>query len=227
MTTHRKFWENAPRMNYVEWLNDFLKSSDYTATDWTINNGGSPTIAIQTGVANGILSVATGATDTNSTSHQDDIEVFRCTPGKALEFEARFALDDVVDSIFAIGLAITDTTPLDATDRLFFKKGDTENTLSFEATANGSAISKVDDFVTLVNGTFVKVGFYYDGKVAQDAAPGQPNATIDVYLNDRRVGAVPFTNRPDTEMAVTFHAATGKTGAVTALIDYIRCVQER
>src|SRR5690606_9523417 len=101
MTTHRKFWENRPRMDYVEWLNDFLKSSDYTATDWTITNSGSPTIAIATGSANGLLSVATGGTDTNSTSHQDDIEVFRFQPGKALEFEARFALDDVVDSILA------------------------------------------------------------------------------------------------------------------------------
>lgn len=228
MTTHRKFWETSPRMNYAEWLNDFLKTSDYTAGDWTITNGGSPTIAVDTDAVGGVLSVATGGTDTNSSSHQNKIEAFRITPGKAIEFEARFALDDVTDSIFAIGLAVTDTTPLDAATRLLFKKEDGESTVSFETAVGGADGGSVPDFVTLEDGEFVKVGFYYDGSIGQDAAPAQPGATIDVFLNDRRVGAVPVdTDNPSTEMAITFHVVTGKTGAVAALIDYIRCVQER
>lgn len=225
--TFRKFWENRPRADFIEWFNDFLKSSDYTAADWTITNGGSPTIAIATGTKGGILSAATGGTDTNSTSHQDDVEAFKFELGKAFEFEAKFALDDVVDSIFMIGLAVTDSTPLDATDRMVFRKNDTENTLNFQVTKDGSTVDELADFATLVNNTQVKVGFYYDGKIAQDAAPNQPAATIDVFLNDVRVGAVAVTNAPDTEMAVTFHVVTGKTGAVAALIDYIRVVQER
>jgi hypothetical protein len=227
MSTFRKFWETRPRTDYFEWFNDFLKSSDYTAADWTITNGGSPTNAIDTDGVGGLLVLTTGGTDTNSTSHQDDIESFKFTLGKALEFEARFSLNDVVDSIFAIGLVITDTTPVAATDQLVFIKADTESTLSFQATADGSAISSLDDFATLVNNTFVKVGFYYDGKVANDAVSGQPAGTIDVFLNDRRVGSVPVTNAPDTELCVTAHVATGKTGAVAAALDYIRVIQER
>lgn len=227
MSTFRKFWETKPRTDYFEWFNDFLKSSDYTAADWTINNGGSPTIAIDTDGVGGLLVLTTGGTDTNSTSHQDDIEAFKFTAGKALEFEARFSLDDVVDSIFAIGLAVTDTTPVDAADRLLFIKQDTESTLSFQAAGSGSSSSELADFVTLVNGTFIKVGFYYDGKVANDALTGQPAGTIDVFLNDRRVGAVPVTFAPDTEICVTAHVATGKTGAVAAALDYIRCIQQR
>lgn len=226
MGTFRKFWENRPRTDYYEWLNDFLKSSDYTATDWTITNGGSPTVAIDTDGVGGILSVATGGTDGNDTNHQDDIEAFKFQLGKAMEFETRFALSDVLDSNFIIGLAITDTTMIDASDRLVFAKLDTEETVSFECTKDGSTISRLDDFVTLVNDQFVKLGFYYDGSVAAADGVGA-GPTIDVFLNDQRVGAVPVTNAPDTEMAVSFFVETGKTGAVTALIDYIRVVQER
>jgi len=222
----RKHWETRPRTDYFETFNDFLKTSDYTAGDWTITNGGSPTIAVDVDDVGGILSIATGGTDTNSSSHQSKIEAFKFVSGKAIEFEAAFALDDVVDSIFMLGLAITDTSPLDATDRLVFKKEDTERTLSFQCTKDGSTVSTVDDFVTLVNATQVKVGFYYDGSTAAVAGSGAA-PTIDVYLNDVRVGAVPITNAPDTEMCITAHVVTGKTGAVTAKIDYIRVVQER
>ena len=222
----RKHWENHPRTDFFEYFNDFLKTSDYTAGDWTITNGGSPTIAVDTDDVGGQLSIATGATDTNSSSHQSKIEAFKFVSGKALEFEAAFTLDDVVDSTFLLGLAITDTTPLDATDRLVFKKEDTESTLNFQVTKDGSTVSELADFVTLVNGTQVKVGFYYDGSVAAEAGVGSA-PTIDVYLNDKRVGAVPITNAPDTEMCITAHVVTGKTGAVTAKLDYVRVVQER
>lgn len=223
----RYYWENRPRTDYFERFNDFLITSDYTAGDWTITNSGSPTIAVDVDDVGGKLSIATGGTDTNSTSHQGKIEAFKFVSGKALEFECAFSLDDVVDSIFAIGLAITDTTPLDATDRLVFKKEDTESTLSFQCTKDGSTVSELADFATLVNDTQVKVGFYYDGSITQSAAIGQASPTIDVFLNDVRVGSVPITNAPDTEMCVTAHLVTGKTGAVTAKLDYFRVVQER
>jgi len=222
----RKFWETRPRTDYFETFNDFLKTSDYTAGDWTITNSGSPTIAVDVDDVGGMLSIATGGTDTNSSSHQSKIEAFKFVSGKAIEFEAAFALDDVVDSIFMLGLAITDSSPLDAADRLVFKKEDTESTLSFQCTKDGSTVSALDDFATLVNNTQVKVGFYYDGSTAAVAGSGGA-PTIDVYLNDKRVGSVPITNAPDTEMCITAHVVTGKTGAVTAKIDYIRVVQER
>lgn len=222
----RKFWENRPRTDFFEYFNDFLFTSAYTAGDWTITNGGSPTIAVDVDDVGGMLSLATGGTDTNSTSHQSKIEAFKFVSGKAMEFECAFALDDVVDSIFLIGLAVTDTTPLDATDRLAFVKEDTESTLSFKCTKDGSTVSELADFKALVNNTQVKVGFYYDGSTAAAAGVGAA-PTIDVYLNDVRVGAVPVTNAPDTEMCITIHVATGKTGAVTAKVDYIRAIQER
>lgn len=222
----RKHWETRPRTDYFEYCNDFLVTSAYTAGDWTITNSGSPTIAVDTDDVGGQLSVATGGTDTNSTSHQSKIEAFKFVSGKALEFEAAFSLDDVVDSTFMLGLAITDTTPLDATDRLVFKKEDTESTLNFQCTKDGSTVSELADFATLVNSTQVKVGFYYDGSTAAEAGEGAA-PTIDVYLNDVRVGAVPITNAPDTEMCITAHLVTGKTGAVTAKLDYVRVVQER
>ena len=219
----RYFWENRPRTAYWEFFNDFLKTSDYTAADWTITNSGSPTIAVDTDDTGGQLSIATGATDTNSTSHQDKIEVFKFTSGKAFEFEAAFALDDVIDSIFMIGLAVTDTTPLDAVDRLVFMKADLAAALQFQATKDGSTLSTVA-VATLVNNTKVKVGFYYDGSTSPLIGAA---ATCDVYLNDKRVGAVPLTNMPDQEICLTVYLATGKTGAVTAKVDYIRLVGER
>lgn len=221
----RKFWETRPRTAYWEFFNDFLKTSDYTAGDWTITNGGSPTIAVDTDDYGGQLSIATGATDTNSSSHQDKIEVFKFTSGKAFEFETAFALDDVIDSIFMIGLAVTDTTPLDAVDRLVFMKADLAAALTFQATKDGSTLSTVA-VATLVNNTKVKVGFYYDGSTAAAAGVGAA-PTVDVYLNDKRVGAVPLTNMPDQEICLTVYLATGKTGAVTAKIDYLRLVGER
>ncbi len=226
MSTFRKFWETKPRTDYFEWFNDFLDTSDYLATDWGITNGGSPTIAVDTDGVGGLLVATTGATDTNSTVHINDNETFKFTLGKALEFECRIALDDVVDSIFGIGLTVTDTTPNDAADQLWFLKNDTESTVNFRVTKDGSTVSELADFTTLVNNTFVKLGFYYDGEVAAVAGE-QPGPTIHVFVNDRRVGAVPVTNAPDTEIAIAFMVATGKTGAVAASIDYIRAIQQR
>jgi len=220
MTTYRKFWQDLPRMDFLEWVNDFSKTSDYTAGDWTITAlQGTNTIAISTGVENGILVLTTGATENDGSGYQQKIEAFLPQAGKAIEFEARFKIDDVTQSDFILGLQITDTTPFAVSSGIYFQSDDGDALLDFHS-VKGSVDGALLGVATLANNTWVKVGFYYDGK-----------DSVDVYINDQRVGALPSaTYLPvgaTEQMCISMAFTTGEAVAKNMSIDYIRVVQQR
>lgn len=218
MTTYRKFWQDKPRMDYVESINDFVRTSDYLATDWTITAlQGTNTIAVDTDDANGVLRLTSGATENDGSGYQGKIEAWRFAANKALEFEARFKLNDVTQSDFVIGLQITDTTPFAVSDGAWFGSDDGDALLDFHL-AKASVQGDLTGLATLVDDTWIKVGFYYDGV----------DANVQVFINDIRVGALPFaTNGPTTELCISLAHTTGEAVANTMDIDYIRVVQQR
>ena len=58
-------------------------------------------------------------------------EAFRLSASKKAYFSARFKVSDATQSDFVMGLHITDTSPLDVTDGIFFLKSDGAATISF------------------------------------------------------------------------------------------------
>ncbi len=218
MTTYRKFWQDKPRMDFAERILDFLYTSDYTAGDWTITAlQGTNTIAIDTDDPNGVLRLTTGATENDGSAYQGKIECWRFAANKAIEFEARFKINDVTQTDFVLGLQITDTTPFAVSDGAWFGSEDGDALLDFHLAKN-SVQGDLTGIATLVDDTWIKVGFYYDGV----------DSMVQVFLNDVRVGALPFaTNAPTTELCVSIAFTTGEAVANTMDIDYIRVVQQR
>src|SRR5688572_24908940 len=99
MTTYRKFWQDLPRMDFLQYVNDFTAVSDYLATDWTISAlAGTNTIAVDTDDANGVLVLSSGATEDNGSGYNQKIECWRFAANKALEFECRFKMNDVTQA---------------------------------------------------------------------------------------------------------------------------------
>lgn len=222
MTTRRIFLDGrtANPEDYYEFFADFTNTAEYVAGDWTTTNAGSGTVAINTGSAAGAaagqLVLTGGAADDALIAIQNKLECFKFVAGKKLYFSARFKLNDVTQSDIAIGLQVTDTTPLAVVDGLFFRKDDGDAFLDFVACKNSSETQKTA-VATLVNDTFVKVAFYYDG------------ADLAVYVDDVAVGKVtPLTNVvDDEELCISFAVQNGEAVSKVMTIDYVRALVER
>ncbi|UXN73379.1 hypothetical protein N8D56_21265 [Devosia sp. A8/3-2] len=222
MTTRRIFLDGrtANPEDYYEFFADFTNTAEYVAGDWTTTNAGSGTVAINTGsaagAAGGQLVLTGGAADDALLAVQNKLECFKFVAGKKLYFSARFKLNDVTQSDIAIGLQVTDTTPLAVADGLFFRKDDGDAFLDFVASKNSSETQKTA-VATLVNDTFVKVAFYYDG------------ADSAVYVDDNAVGRVtPLTNVvDDEELCISFAVQNGEAVSKVMTIDYVRALVER
>ena len=225
-TQWHTFWNDFNEFTAV--LEDATTAADWTATD---TNTTLATCTVIDGDG-GILSV------TNTAAAGDAIffqwrggngaaaavqESWRWASDKAMFFKARFQLSDATDSDFVLGLQITDATPLDVTDGLFFIKPDDSAVVTFRAEKDNTASTVTTG--TLANTTYCTVAFAY---LPSGGPGGIP--TCDVYFNDVRVGSLTtFTNFPDDEdLAVSFGLVNGDTAAArTALLDYILVAKQR
>lgn len=222
MSTFRKFWETQPRTDYFDFFRDFTNTGDYNAADWTATNAGSGAIAIDTDDVGGVLVLTGGAADDALIGLNNKLEVFQLISGKALEFEARFKLNDVVQSDFALGLQITDTTPLSVSNGIWFGSDDGDALLDFHY-ANASAQQDLNGVATLVNNSYIKVGFYYDG----DPIDAKGQATLQVFINDNRVGAIKVLAASAEQLCVSIAVQNGEAVSKVMSVDYVRVVQQR
>jgi hypothetical protein len=143
-------------------------------------------------------------------------ESFRFESGKALFFEARFKVSDATQSDVVIGLQITDTTPLDVTDGVFFIKADGAATVNFLVEKNNTATT-ASSIATMADDTYIRLGFYYDGSSA-----------VQYFVNGTYTGSSVTTNLPDDEdMTVTIAIQNGEAAAKTMTVDYIYVAKER
>jgi hypothetical protein len=193
----------------------------YTTADWVITTVGSSTIGT-IDANNGILSVATGASDNDHDYFQwagntasSVLESWLPTTGKQLFFKTRFSLSAATESDFFAGLYVTDTDPVGAiTDGMYFHKADGATTLNFVTVASSTATTT--PVATIAASTFVSVGFHYDGY-----------NKLNLYVNDNRVASSAITNIPATELALSFAVQAGTDAAVTLLLDYLFVSEER
>jgi hypothetical protein len=222
-TTALAQWGLPDPTKYITYFNDF---HIYTVGDWTLTTteagAGDATEAI-TGENGGVLLITNDAADDDRDFFQLAAETFKFIAGKKLWFKARFKVSDATQSDFVMGLQITDTTPLDVTDGVFFQKDDGDAFLDFRVEKNNTATAATA-IHTMVDATYVTVGFYYDGGTVGSTG----NGTIAYYVDDVCKGTSVCTNLvDDEELTVSFGIQNGAAAAKTMSVDYIFVSTER
>ena len=202
---------------YHSYFNDF---DTYLASDWTIttteDGTGSATEALADGDG-GILLVTNAAGDNDHDFFQLVKEGFKYESGKQLAFHIRFKSNDATQSDIVAGLQLTDTSPLDVTDGIFFLKSDGAATISFivEKDSTQSTLTLPN---SLVDDTFMSLGFVYDPK----------DQKFHVYQDNVLAGTVVSTNAPDDEeLTLSFGIQNGAAAAKTLSVDYVGAYKER
>jgi hypothetical protein len=210
----------------TKWHVFFDVFDDYAAADWIITTteagAGSATEATSS-ADGGALVITNDAADNDAdffqwsgTDSSTAIETFKFVAGKKLFFKARFKVSDATQSDFVIGLQITDTTPLDVTDGVFFQKDDGDASLDFHVEKDNSA-TDATAIATVSDDTYMVVGFYYNGA-----------DKIHYFVDESEKGYTAVTNLPDDEeLTVSFGIQNGEAVAKIMTIDYIFVAKER
>lgn len=198
------------------YFNDF---DTYVAGDWTITTteagAGSATEAL-TNADGGVLLITNAAGDNDRDFFNKVGESFLFATGKQVWFEARFKVSDATQSDWVMGLQITDTTPLDVTDGVFFQKDDGDTNIDFHVEKNGTATTSTA-VGTNADDTYVRAGFYYDGASA-----------VKAFIDGVHVDTLAVTNLPDDEeLTISFGIQNGAAAAKTMSVDYIFAAKER
>ena len=203
---------------FYSYSNDFFT---YHSDEWTITTTeagtGSATEAL-TSQAGGALLVTNAAGDNDLDFFNLKGDSFKYVSTKCMFFKAKFKVSDATQSDVVMGLTITDTTPLDTTDGIFFQKDDGDTNIDFNIEKNNSATSNTA-IGTLADDTFITVAFAYD-----------PNtSSFSIFMDDAKVGEqTTLTNVPDDEeLTIAFGIQNGEAAAKTMTIDYIICAVER
>tara|TARA_Y100000004_G_scaffold139741_1_gene158711 strand:- start:567 stop:1283 length:717 start_codon:yes stop_codon:yes gene_type:complete len=211
------FLPYASDQTYYMYSNDFFT---YNSGDWTVTTteagSGNASEAITSG-AGGQLLITNDDADNDLDFLQLKGESFLIDGTKRAMFEARFKVNDVDQSDFVIGLGITDTTPLDTTDGIFFISADGDAGLDFLVEKDNSATT-TEDVATMADDTFITVAWYVD-----------PNTSLVYYsINHAEPVGVANTNVPDDEeLTVSFGIQNGEASAQTMTIDYVTAMVER
>ena len=198
-------------------FHSYMEDFDYYASaDWTVTETDAGATQALTDGDGGLLLVTNTAADNDLVAIQKKGESFRFASGKKLFFEARFKVSDATQSDLAIGLQITDTTPLDVTDGVFFIKADGSTSVSFLVEKNGTATTATA-VATMANDTFITLGFNYDG-----------GSVMEYCVNGVVTGTAVTTNLPDDEdLTISFAIQNGEAVAKTMTVDYIFVAKER
>ena len=202
---------------YHTYFNDF---DTYLASDWTITTSEDGTGSANEALADGdggLLLVTNAAGDNDHDFFQLVKEGYKYEAGKQLAFHMRFKTNDATQTDIVAGLQLTDTSPLDVTDGIFFLKADGAATISFIVEKN-STQSTLTLPNSLADDTFMTLGFVYDPK----------DQKFHVFQNDVLAGTVVSTNAPDDEeLTVSFGIQNGAAAAKTLTVDYIGASKER
>ena len=202
---------------YYGYFNDFMT---YNSGDWTITTTeagtGSATEAV-TSSAGGALLLTNAAGDNDLDFLQLKGEAFRLAAGKRAFFSSRFKVSDATQSDFVMGLHITDTSPLDVTDGIFFISADGAATVDLSVEKNNSATT-ASSIATMSNDTFITLSWFID-----------PNTSnVHYSVNNAEPLVLADTNLPnDEDLTISFGIQNGEAVAKTMTVDYINVMVER
>jgi len=217
--------EGRPFSRVSVYKNDF---HSWIADEWTVTEvdaGGGDTSQILLDVRNGVLQLLSaqneddgcqiqlgGTADGEATG-----ESWAPANGSNLWFECRFRMNDVTQQDIFVGLHINDTTIIASrgSDFIGFRTDDGDALLDAEATAGSAATSSEVGIATLVDNTFITVGFKVTG-----------TERIDFYVNGT-LEATQTTNIPTGLMKLSLAQLTGEAVANSLEIDYVCVAQDR
>ena len=222
---------------------DFEDFFQYVAGDWTVTNTTThQTIGLVVGNG-GLISTVGGASSVTS-----DIGAIQSTPlnfniatntttatappTQQAWFYTAFKATTAANDQLQIGVAAS-MAALTPTDGIYFNKAAGSSAITFvvrkgstslAATAYSTATTTV---ATLVSGTFIKLGWYYDGR-----------GNIDVFVNDVKVcsvdvgistGTMVATFPNATNMGIGFGCKAAATAPTTAdmVVDFMLSAQTR
>jgi len=215
-----------PTKVYGSWYDFF----DYTAADWIVSTSGTGAVVVSDTLAGGVGVLTTGGTaegdfdffQESNDGGTDDAEVYLFATGKKAWFKTRFKIVDVDQTEYMLGLHIVNADPRNAapTDGVYFNSDDETGDVDL-IIVKGSSSTVASGVCTMVDDTFVTLGFYWDGV-----------STIHYFVNDVEIGSVGVgTSLPDDEyLSLSWGieaGAAGAAGTYRMFIDYIGAWMER
>lgn len=218
----REWYSKKPMDNdpdYPSYWNDFLTAQDYAASDWVVTTteagAGAATEALAADEKFGALLITNDDADNDLDSLQHTEETWTMEIGKRTWFETKLKVDDADLVDFFVGFGITDTAPLDTSDRAGFQIDTTNASILCKSEKNGTETS-TDSGQDAADDTYVQLGMYWDGI-----------SKLEYYVNRSKV-ATHTTDIPDDEnMTLTIHLQNGSAVARSCTIDYFYITQER
>ena len=209
---------------YYTYFDDFFEyhAGIYTITT-TEAGSGNASEAITSG-AGGQLLITNDDADNDLDFFQLKGESFKWDSTKRMFFSARFKTNDATQSEIIMGLQITDTTPLDVTDGIFFLKVDADTKPDLIIEKDNTSTLSILEMDAMEDDTFVTLSFEYD---PLDVATG--GAVFRAYQDNVQVGEITgTTNAPDDEdLTISFGIQNGEAAAKTLTIDFILVAVER
>jgi hypothetical protein len=209
-----------PSVDPTDPIQDFHEFNQYVAADWTVTNTTShATIGLAAG-AGGLLSLAGGASSTTS-----DIGAVISTPldfnfasTQQLWFYTGFKVTTAANDQIQLGITAANSA-LTPSDGIYFNKAAGASTIDFVVRKSSTSTTQ-SAVATLVNATFIRLGFYYNGKDA-----------VDVFVNDVKVySQTVLTNLPTaTAIALGCGFKSAATAPTTSdlIVDFLMAAQDR
>ena len=196
------------------YFNDF---DSYVAGEWTTTAVGTSTPALVAGDG-GLLGITTSGSSADSAFMQKTIASFTMETGKPAWFACRFKVSTLTTTA-VFGLQVVDTTPLDATDGIYFLTTTATGAITGICRKNATTGSTSTAVGTLVADTFTELAWYWDGK-----------DTVS-FFQDRvqkaTVTGVAASYLPDTDLTVSFGVQTDSANARTMTVDYFMAAKSR
>ncbi len=189
----------------------------YTSTSWTATVTGSGTTALTAGDG-GLVVLTTSATSADNVFLQKTTEGFSFETGKQAWFKIRLKVD-ALTSVIAVGLQVTDTTPLDVTDGIYFLSTVTTGAVTCLVRKNAATGSASGTGITLVANTFTELAWYWDGK-----------DTVNYYQDGVQKGSitgVAASYLPDTTTTPSLAIQTSTAATKALTVDYMLAAKSR
>lgn len=198
------------------YFNDF---DTYAAADWTVTETSATATQALADGDGGWLLLTNSTEDDSICALQKVGESFLMEAGKKAFFKTRFKVSDATQSDLVMGLQVTDASPLDATDGIYFEKVDGSASVNLVCRKNATTGSNTKSAVaTLSDDTFVTLGWYYDGQ-----------GSLTYSVNGTVTGSMDASSSylPDTDLTVSFAIQNGAAAAKTMTVDFVYAAKQR
>jgi hypothetical protein len=188
-----------------------------TATSWLATKVGTTPTVVASSTEGGaaLITTSTGASDScflqwlgmNASAVAAN---FNLSLGNRAWFKTRLQTDNATLAGLIFGMYSTNTTPMTSVaDGFYFKKTAGAATVDF-TTVIGSTAKTSSAVATMVDATWITLGFYWDGA-----------GTVSLFANDIKVGGQVNVSPTTAQLALGFGIQNSTGVARTMTVDYI------